>query len=322
MVLGAAMTGVRAMTASSGPGIALMQEAISQAGSAEIPVVVVDSQRSGPSTGMPTKPEQSDIGMLTTGGNGDFPRIVLVPSDPSDSFDIGIAATNLAQELQGPVYVALDQAVAQNSVTVPPFDIGSVEQTSGARLGAAELAELDEFRRYAVTESGISPWAAPGTPGGMNLVTGNEHDEWGLVSTNAENRRTQIAKRGRKLGELIASLPAARRSGVEGSPVRLLGVGMEYGPMTEAAGRLRRDGLELDVLVPRTIWPVPEESVSFINESERTYVVEHNDAGQLAAVLRAAGAEGTRIESVLRSDGLPFTAGDLVDEISRREAAR
>ena len=320
MALGAAMTGVRSMTASSGPGIALMQEGISQAGAAEIPVVVIDSQRSGPSTGMPTKPEQSDIGMLTMGGNGDFPRVVLVPSDPADAFDIGVAATNLAQQLQGPVYIALDQAVAQNSATVQPYDIDAVDVDGGARLNQEQVAKLDKIPRYLLTENGVSAWAPPGTPGGMSLVTGNEHSEWGLVLTDPENRRQQMAKRARKLDALIPSLPVARRLGDDDASVRMLGVGMEFGPMTEAAERLAEAGLPLSVLVPRTLWPVPEETVEFINTSARTYVVEHNASAQLASVLKAAGAEPGRIRSITRSDGLPFTAGELAAIVSREEA--
>jgi 2-oxoglutarate ferredoxin oxidoreductase subunit alpha len=322
MALGAAMAGVRSMTATSGPGIALMQEAIGQAGSAEIPVVIVNSQRSGPSTGMPTKPEQSDIGMMTMGGNGDFPRIVLAPSDPADAFEIGVAATNLAQKLQGPVYVALDQAVAQNSVTVKPFPIDAVTIDQGERLDAEQVAALDEFRRYVVTDSGLSPWAPPGTPGGMSLVTGNEHSEWGLVSTEPENRRRQMAKRARKLELLRPELPAAKRSGDPDASIQILGVGMEYGPVTEAAERLAGDGRPVSVMVPRTIWPVPDETIEFINSAERTYVVEHSGNGQLAAILRSAGCEGGRIESVLRSDGLPFTAGEIAGIVRAGEVAR
>ena len=146
MALGAAMTGVRTMTGSSGPGIALMQEGIGQAGAAEIPLVVVNSQRSGPSTGMPTKPEQSDIGMMVSGGNGDFPRVVLAPSDPSDAFEIGVLATNIAARIQTPVYVALDQAVGQNSVTVPPFDLSAVSIDDGRhdRAGGGGSPRRDE----------------------------------------------------------------------------------------------------------------------------------------------------------------------------------
>jgi 2-oxoglutarate ferredoxin oxidoreductase subunit alpha len=322
MALGAAMTGVRTMTASSGPGIALMQEAIGQAGAAEIPVVIVDCQRSGPSTGMPTKPEQSDIGMLATGGNGDFPRVVLVPSDPTDAFEIGVMATNIAQRLQGPVYVALDQAVAQNSVTVAPFDMGSVHVEQGGQIGAAEIEQLEEMRRYLITDSGVSPWAPPGTPGGMSLVTGNEHNEWGHVSTEPGNRVRMMDKRARKVEQVLVDLPVALVAGDPQAPVGMLGIGLEVGPMVEAAERLEAHGTPVSVLVPRTLWPVPQETLDFVQAHDRTYVVEHNSSGQLASVLCSVGAPADRIESMLRYDGLPFTARDLVERFLAAEAGR
>ncbi len=322
MALGAAMTGVRSMTASSGPGVALMQEAVGQAGAAEIPLVIVDCQRSGPSTGMPTKPEQSDIGMLATGGNGDFPRVVLVPSDPTDAFEIGIAATNLAQKLQGPVYVALDQAVAQNSATVAPFDMDAVEVAEGGQIGAAQIDELDEVRRYVINDAGVSPWAPPGTVGGMSLVTGNEHDEWGHVSTEPNNRIRMMDKRLRKIDQILDELPGALVAGDPDAAIGMLGVGLESGPMREAAERLADHGTPVSVLIPRTLWPVLQETLDFIEAHDRTYVVEHNASGQLAGVLRSVGAPADRIASVLRYDGLPFTAGDVVERFLAGEAGR
>ncbi|MDH3644455.1 MAG: 2-oxoacid:acceptor oxidoreductase family protein, partial [Gammaproteobacteria bacterium] len=172
MATGASLAGVRAMTATSGPGVSLMLEGIGNLGATEIPLVVVDTQRSGPSTGMPTKPEQSDINMLVFGGNGEFPRVVLAPCDQRDAFEIGFQATNLSQRLQCPVMIALDQGIGQNSVTMDPFDLEHLEIDTGKRLTEKELADMEVYKRYEITEDGISPWAVPGTKGGMNLVTG------------------------------------------------------------------------------------------------------------------------------------------------------
>ncbi len=257
MALGASMTGTRAMTASSGPGIALMQEGVSHAGSAEIPIVIVDCQRSGPSTGMPTKPEQSDLAMLAHGAPGDFPRIVLAPGDAADCFDLAVDAVNLAQRLQCPVYVVLDQALGQDSGTVDAFDLGGVEIDAGKRLSAADVAGLGELRRYLLTDDGISPWAPPGTPGGMSLVTGNEHSEWGLVSAAPANRAAMMDKRMRKIESGRAHLPGAREWGSPGATVGLLGIGMTTGVIGEAAERLDAAGLPVACFQPRTLWPVP-----------------------------------------------------------------
>lgn len=162
MVLGASLAGVRAMTATSGPGLALMQEGLSQAGSAEIPLVVVNSQRGGPSTGLPTKIEQSDLDMMVFGGNGEFPRIVLAPGDAEDAFYLTVQACNLAQQFQCPVYIALDQGISQNSVSVKPFDLERVPLDQGKRLDAASVAAMAEYGRYEVTADGVSPFTVPG----------------------------------------------------------------------------------------------------------------------------------------------------------------
>lgn len=320
MALGAALTGVRSLVATSGPGISLMQEGIGHAGSAEIPLVIVDAQRSGPSTGMPTKSEQSDIGMLVHGGNGDFPRIVLAPGNPSDAFELAVAATNLAQQIQGPVYLMLDQALSQDSASVAPFDVAGVEIEAGARLTQDQLDTLDEYRRYAITEDGLSPVAVPGMPGGMGLVTGNEHDEWGRVSTEPANRVAMMDKRARKIQAATAAMPRGRRFGDEAALVGILGVGMESGVMSEAVERLSADGISLAGLQPRTIWPVLQETLAFIASKEHVYVVEHNHEGQLAQILASTGTAANSMRSILKYDGEPFTPGELVDRIVVEEA--
>ena len=154
----------------------------------------------------------------------------------------------------------------------------------------------------------------------MSLVTGNERNEWGHVSTEPVNRKTMMDKRARKIDGVIGDLPTGLTHGDPGAPIGLLGVGLESGPMREAADRLSANGHPVAVLIPRTLWPVPQESIDFVADRERTYIVEHNASGQLAAVLRSAGAPADRIESILRYDGLPFTAADVVDVFMAAEA--
>ncbi len=316
MAIGASLTGTRAMTATSGPGIALMQEAVGHSGAAEIPLVVVDCQRAGPSTGMPTKPEQSDLAMLALGANGDFPRVVLTPSDPTECFELTAAAVNLAEDLQCPVYVALDQAIAQNATTIPPLDLEGLTVSPGRRLDAEELAGLDTYARYEITEDGVSPRTTPGTPGGISLVTGNEHDVWGRVSVDSETRIAMVNKRRRKLQNAVGRLPPGVRFGTENAAVGVIGIGMAAGVLEEAVERLAAAGLPLAGLRPRTIWPVPPDTLDFISRHTRTIVVEHNASGQLAGLLRQAGAAPGRVRSVLRFDGTPFSPADLVGALS------
>ena len=315
MAIGASLTGARVMTATSGPGISLMQEGVSHAGSAEVPLVVVDAQRSGPSTGMPTKPEQSDLSMLVHGGNGDFPRIVLSPGDPSDCFLLGVEATALAGKLQCPVYIAIDQAVAQHSTTVAPFDL-NVAIESGGRLTAEDVAGLDEYRRYLVTEDGVSPWALPGTPGGESLVTGNEHNEWGQVAIDPANRRRQMEKRMGKIASAVDDLPRGRTWGTGTAEIGILGIGLEVAPMMEATERLEEQGMAVAGLQPRTLFPVLDETLEFVASRRLTFVVEHNNDGQLMQILTAAGASPDRMAGVRRSDGVVFTPGEIVDQVT------
>lgn len=320
LAIGAALTGVGAMTASSGPGIALMQESIGHCGSAEIPLVIVDCQRAGPSTGMPTKREQSDVNLLTRGGNGDFPHVVLAPGDPAECFEYGVLALNVARRAQCPVVIALD-AVCHDSFTVPRFDLGSVSIDHGRRLQAGDVARLPEYRRYEITDDGISPWAVPGTPGAMSLVTGNERDEWGRVTTDPAIRVRMVDKRDRKIEAVRAALPGAVEWGDADSPVGIVCLGMLGGVLAEAREILSRRGCRFRCHRPRTLWPVPAETVAFVNSHERVYVIEQNKGAQLARLLQSAGAEAARIVSILQYDGLPFNAGQMVEMILAKERA-
>ncbi len=322
MALGASLAGVRAMTATSGPGLALMQEGLSQAGSAEIPLVVVNSQRGGPSTGLPTKIEQSDLDMMVFGGNGEFPRIVLAPGDAEDAFYLAVDACNLAQQFQCPVYIALDQGISQNSVSVKPFDLDRVQIDHGKRLDAASVAAMAEYGRYEVTADGVSPFAVPGTPGGISLVTGNERDPFGLVSTNAANRQAMVDKRARKIESAKAVLPTARRLGSAAASIGLIGIGSAYGAAMEAQGELSKQGIDTQVLQPRTVWPVLDETIDFIAERDVVYVVEQNSTGQLAKLLIREGADGSKIRNVLRYDGIALSGGDVTEVVAANGGGR
>jgi 2-oxoglutarate ferredoxin oxidoreductase subunit alpha len=270
---------------------------------------------------MPTKPEQSDIDMLVYGGSGEFPRIVLAPCDQRDAFEIAFRATNLSQRLQCPVIIALDQGIGQNSVTMEPFDMEHLSIDYGKRLSTEDVAEMKSYKRYEITEDGVSPWAIPGTPGGMSLVTGNEHDEWGLVSTQAPNRRHMMNKRSRKIDLAHDLLPKANRGGVEGASIGILSIGMVCGAVREAVERLEQQGTDIEILEPRTIWPVLEETKDFVNSHDRTYVVELNHEGQLARLITGQGVPAEKIISIHKVVGKPYRPHQLVEEIQERESS-
>jgi 2-oxoglutarate ferredoxin oxidoreductase subunit alpha len=268
---------------------------------------------------MPTKPEQSDLHMLALGANGDFPRIVLAPAGPEDAFDLTVAAVNLSQELQCPVYLALDQAVSQNAATVDPFDLEAVAVAEAKQFDPA--ASDGAYRRYQLTDDGISPWAVPGDAAGVSLVTGNEHDVWGHVSTDPANRVAMIDKRTRKVELAVPRLPAGDLFGDPAAPVGLLGVGMESAVLREAAEDLERRGLRVAGLVPRTIWPPADDTRRFLAARERVYVVEHNAAGQLAGLLRHGGIPAELLRSLVRYDGVPFAPSELATRILEMEGS-
>lgn len=318
LVIGAALTGVRAMTASSGPGIALMLESIGHCGSAEIPVVIIDCQRAGPSTGMPTKPEQSDVNMLTRGGNGDFPHIVLAPGTPEECFHGSVLATNLAQRAQCPVIIALD-AVCHDTFTVPRFDLDRTSIDPGKRVTQSDVAQMEEYRRYEITEDGISPWAVPGTRDAMNLVTGNERNEWGKVTTEPEMRVAMVDKRSRKIETVRPLLPKAVEWGDRNSAVGILGVGILGGVIAEAAERMAEQEYHFHCHRPRTLWPVLEDTIDFVNSHERVYVVEQSEGAQLAGLLKSEGAQADKIVSILKYDGLQFSTAELVKVLVEKE---
>ena len=319
MAIGAALTGVRTMTATSGPGLSLMQEGVGHAGSGEVPLVVVDCQRSGPSTGMPTKPEQSDLNIMVFGGHGDFPRIVLAPGHPDDCFHLAFDATNLADKYQCPVFIAMDQALSQNIASVKPFNLDQVQVEPGKRLTAEEVAKLDTYKRYDFSEDGVSAFAAPGTPGGMSLVTGNEHDEFGLVSTDPKNRVKMMDKRFHKIEVAKKELPKGRHFGDKNAPIGFIGIGMMYGVILDAMAELEKQGFQTQYHQPRTIWPVLDDTIEFIESCERVYVIDLNAQGQLAHILIHQGANANKIISICRYDGLPYRPGYLVNQILELE---
>lgn len=317
LAIGATLTGTRAMTASSGPGIALMQEGVGHLASAEIGLLIVDCQRAGPSTGMPTKPEQSDISMLIYGGNGDVPRIVLAPGDQREAFDLTRLAMDLADRYQGPVYLAVDQAISQNATTMDLIDLDGAAPDRGKLLSDAALGALAEFRRYSLEPAdGISPRAAFGTPGGQHLVTGNERDEWGLVTTQPATRARMMRKRAAKVDAIASALPRARIGGDPHAEIALVGTGMETGPMLEAAERLAARDLPVRVVQPRTLWPVLDDVRELVS-SCCTYVIEHNASAQFGSVLAGYARGPGHVHNVLRYDGLPFTARDIIDAVEQ-----
>jgi len=321
MIIGASYAGARVMTSTSGPGLGLMTEGIGHAATAEIPVLVADCARVGPSTGQPTRHEQSDLSHLANLGHGDFPRFILAPADPVDAFSMTIEALNLADRWRVPVILLLDQALSQNTATTRRFDLEHVAIDRGTRMTAEQVAGLAEYKIYGLTEDGISPWAPPGTPGVWSEVTGNEHDEWGHVSVDPVNRRKMMRKRMEKMHRARGELPAGRLFGPAGAKVGLIGFGSTSGPILETQRLLEARGLPTRYYQARTLFPVPAHELDpFLASVDVAYIVEHNYTGQLARLVRETVPwHYAKLRSILKYDGSTFRAPEIVAEI--REAA-
>jgi len=314
MVIGASYAGARVMTSTSGPGLSLMTEGIGHASTAEIPVVIADCQRVGPSTGQPTRHEQSDLSHLANLGHGEYPRFILAPADPVDCFDLTVEALNLAERWRLPVILLLDQALCQNTTTSARFDLSKVRIDRGKRLSPEVTAKLAHYKVYEHSSDGRSAYAPPGTPGVWSEVTGNEHDEWGHVSVNPANRIKMMTKRMEKMVHARSELPSCRLFGPPDAKVGIIGFGSTSGPILEAQGLLQHRGVPTRYLQARTVYPVPVHEIDpFLNSVDVVYVVEHNYTGQLARLLRETMPwHHAKLRSVVKYDGFTFRAPEIV----------
>ncbi len=317
MTLGASFTGVRAMTATSGPGQALMTEAIGLAGVLEIPVVVIECARAGPSTGMPTKTEQSNLDHLIYSGHGEIPRVVLAPGTVRESFELAAAAFNLADRWQLPVFVLTEQALCQSKATLAPFDLDAVRIDRGALIDAGEVT-FGEYQRYAFNDGGVSPRVIPGVPGGMHLAAGSEHNEAGVITENARNRARMMEKRMGKLEAMRDELPRALVHGVADADLAIVGYGANRGPIAEAVDRLGAAGVPVRFLQLRTLWPFPEDDIrQFVRGAQHVFVVENNYGGQLLRLIRSVVGPLDALHGVRKYDGRPFRPIEIIEAVRR-----
>lgn len=318
MAIGANYGGVRAMTASAGPGLSLMMEAIGLAGITETPVVIVDTQRGGPSTGLPTKQEQSDINAMIYGTHGEIPKIVLAPATIEDCFYDAIEAFNLAEQYQCPVIVVTDLQLSLGKQTAEMLDYNKIEILRGKIDSAPADREGDDklFNRYAFTEDGVSPRVFPGTKNGIHHVTGVEHDQEGRPSENALNRKEMMDKRLRKLNNLKVRDAVRADAPHEEADLLIIGMGSTGGTIDEARGRLAKEGLKTNHATVRLLHPFPAADLKEqIDKAKQILVVENNATGQLADQIKLhVNGAGDKLRSLLKYDGNPFLPSDIYTE--------
>ncbi len=287
MALGAAYAGVRAMTGSSGGGIALMVESLSLAGIIETPVVIINVQRPGPATGLPTRTEQADLRFIIHAGHGEFPRMVISLRTPEDAFYQTARAFNLAEKYQIPVILMSDQVLADSNVTYKPFDFNKI--TIDRYLATKEDITDERYKRYKLTEDGISPRLIPGkVPGKVVLVDSDEHDEYGNITEDAEIRVAMVDKRARKMEGLIDELQEPWFIGKE-DPENLIVCwgGSLYGAVKEVVDRLNNEGVSIGALVYGDIWPFPKKKLLQMSKKAKKLIdIEQNSTGQLDSIIR------------------------------------
>ena len=324
MAIGGSYGGRVSVTGSSGPGIALKSEAIGWAVMAEVPLVVVDVQRGGPSTGMPTNVEQSDLNIAVYGGHGDSPRVVLAPAHVEDAYYTAIEAVNIARKYSTPVFILTDQAIATRIEAFPEPNLKELMQDI-----SPDMTPVADHKPYDLeAENGVTRHVAPGTrvaSGRYPVVTGLEHDEMGHPSSSKQLHIDMTNKRRQKILALQQSLPATEVYGPNEGNILIVGWGSSQGPIREAVDRMRGAGESVSAIHIRYLNPLPDDLADIFSGFHHVVVVELNDVGvnncgQLGSLLRIKYAD-PKIQSITKTDGITWRISEVVDRVHEFEKA-
>ena len=314
MALGASFAGVRAMTGSSGAGMALMSEAFSLAGIIETPVVIIDVQRPGPATGLPTDTEQADLRFLIHNGHGEFPRKVIALRSAEDAFYQTARAFNLADKYQIPVILMSDKELADTKISTAPFDFSKIE--INRYLADPNDYEPGTYNRYEITDSGVSPRLIPTRANGnMVMVDSDEHDEFGRTGEDAQNRIAQVDKRHRKFEGIIADEEEPWEIGVDDFDTLVVCWGSTYGVVKESIDLLNEKGHKIKGLVFGDVFPLPLKKFKKLHSMAKNYiVVEMNRDGQFEGLIRQEALVASD-HLITKYDGRPFYLEELVERL-------
>lgn len=315
MALGASYAGARAATGSSGGGVSLMVEAIGLSSITETPVLIIDSQRPGPATGLPTRTEQSDLSFLVTASHGEGPRMVLSVRNAADAFYSTARALNISEKYQIPVILLTDQYLADTAVNIKEFDFDKIS-IDRYISGAEALEENGSYKRYKLTENGISPRILPGKfENAVVLIDSDEHTEDSQITESSEVRIAQMDKRMKKLEALKNDLVEPDYFGVENPEILLLGWGSLYGPLKEAVELLNKEGHQVGALIFGDLYPLPTKLLEKYSAIAKKLVnVEQNFNGQLAKLIRMeTGISVTN--SILKYDGRQLSSYEIYSRV-------
>lgn len=328
MAIGASHAGVRSMCATSGGGFALMSEGLGLSAMMETPVVVIDCQRAGPSTGVPTKTEQGDLWQMLGAAFGDYPRVIGTPLDIGDSFKMIPEIFNIVDRFQCPGIVLADLLLSEGRLSVDPKDLDFAPSVDRGELitAAPESNGNGAYKRYKFTESGVSPRAIPGVPGHTHTAASDEHDEDGvLISdefTNPTKRRNMMEKRMRKVAGIEAAVPPPTLSGPADAAVTLIGWGSTNGVISEACEILTEQGITANHLQIRWLVPLHGEAIlDILKQSRHSIIVENNYSGQFARYLRS---ETSFVPNgyIRKYDGEPFMPHHIVEAVKEQLGGR
>lgn len=310
--LGASFAGVRAMTGTSGGGFALMVEGLALASLAEIPLVILEAQRKGPATGLPTWTEQADLSFVLTAGHGDTQQVVLTPGTVAEHFELTKLAFDLADKYQLPVIILSDKLMLESHQTMKKPEI---VQTHQAQSLAKDLPQDDSYRRYLVTKSGLSPRSLPGQAHGLQLTNSYEHDEFGFATELADQTQAQVEKRARKLEALAQEMPRPYLLGPKKVKVTLVGWGSTINLLTQLienqADQADSKSPLINAICLPAVWPFPSSAfVKLVKSARRLVMVEGNQSGQAEKLIRQeTGLIMT--DHIRRYDGRPFYVEDI-----------
>lgn len=312
-VVGASFAGKKAMTATSGPGMSLKTEVLGLASIAELPLVCVNVQRGGPSTGIPTKSEQSDLFQAVFSAHGDSIRPVLAPISVADMFGVTVEAFNMAEYFQTPVIILSDQEIAQRKETVDPIDTASFQIVERRRPTEAELANYARFR---ITESGISPISHPGMPGGNYLASGIEHNEVGRPTASGEMHARMNEKRFRKFNPLKTRRDLFVVEGDPKAPIAMVSWGSVAGVAMEAMRLAKAEGLHVKLLIPKLLFPVAEEIYQdFFASVKRGLFIEQSFQGQLYRLVKMFTDIPGEVKLLAKSGSNPILPTEVVQRL-------
>ncbi|MDD3716625.1 MAG: 2-oxoacid:acceptor oxidoreductase subunit alpha [Candidatus Marinimicrobia bacterium] len=320
-IIGASFAGRKAMTATSGPGISLMTEGIGLASMAEIPVVIINVQRGGPSTGLPTKTEQADLMQAIWGSTGDSARVVIAPCDVEDCFDCTVMAFYISEKYQMPVIVLSDQFIAHRTESVNPDAIrGSKEGFRKVYTrDVPDEEQLKDYRRYQFTESGVSPMSFPGIAGGEYHASGLEHDERGYPRGDAASHQKMTEKRWKKFEQIKEEFRFERFYGPLDAQLGVIAWGSTKGAVKEAVNKANAMGIAVGALIPQLIYPFLLDPFNeFMKSKKRVIIPEMSFSGQFKRYLRGFirfGDYGVKDVAYAKAGGSPFTVEEILNKI-------